>query len=136
VWLGDWSAPDKLSPTAKLMLERSDVVTFHCYDDESVFEERVQWLLRYNRPILCTEYMARGNKSTFQGVLPVAKKHKVAAINSGLVVGKTQTNLPWDSWKKPYVDREPSIWFHEVFHGDGKPYDPEETALIRELTGK
>jgi hypothetical protein len=78
--------------------------------------------------------MARGNKSTFQGTLPVAKKYKVAAINWGLVAGKTQTYLPWDSWKKPYTDREPAIWFHEVFKTDGTPYRTEETDFIRTIT--
>ncbi len=96
----------------------------------------MKWLERYNRPLLCTEYMARGNKSTFEGTLPVAKRYNVAAFNWGFVVGKTQTNLPWDSWQKPYVDREPAIWFHEIFHPDGQPYRPEEVALIRKLTGR
>lgn len=89
--------------------------------------------MRYNRPLLCTEYMARGNKSTFQGTLPIAKKYKVAAINWGLVAGKTQTYLPWDSWEHPYTDREPSIWFHEVFRTDGSPYSAEEVELIKRL---
>ena len=80
--------------------------------------------------------MARGNGSTFQGVLPLAKRHNVAAINWGLVKGKAQTHLPWDSWRRPYVDRDPDVWFHEVFHPDGTPYDPKETALIRQLTAR
>jgi hypothetical protein len=79
--------------------------------------------------------MARGNKSTFQGTLPIAKKDRVAAYNWGLVAGKTQTYLPWDSWKEPYTNREPAIWFHEVFQTDGRPYRPEEVELIRKLTG-
>ena len=119
----------------KIQLDASDVVSFHNYDDPAEFEKRIQWLAPLGRPILCTEYMARGNKSTFAGSLPVAKKHKVAAINWGLVAGKTQTFLPWDSWQKPYVDREPAIWFHEVFRTDGKPYLPDEVQLIRRLTG-
>jgi len=113
-----------------------DFISFHNYDDAAEFEKRVKWLQRYNRPLLCTEYMARGNKSTFEGTLPVAKKHKVAAINWGFVAGKTQTNLPWDSWQKPYVDREPAVWFHEIFYPDGRPYRAEEVDLIRKLTGK
>jgi hypothetical protein len=35
--------------------------------------------------------MACGNGSTFRGTLPLAKRYKVAAINWGLVAGKTQT---------------------------------------------
>jgi hypothetical protein len=134
VWKGDWSSDDTLSPMERIQLEHSDVISFHNYDSGAEFEKRILWLQRLRRPILCTEYMARGNGSTFQGSLPIAQKHKVAAINWGFVAGKTQTYLPWDSWQKPYVDREPSIWFHEIFRSDGTPYKQDEAALIRSLT--
>ena len=49
--------------------------------------------------------MARGAGSLFDTVLPVAHKYRVGAINWGLVAGKSQTYLPWDSWQHPYVDR-------------------------------
>jgi hypothetical protein len=136
VWKGDWSSDEKLTPMERIQLEYSDVISFHNYDDAAEFEKRIKWLERYRRPILCTEYMARGNKSTFQGSLPVAKKYKVAAYNWGFVAGKTQTYLPWDSWQQPYVNREPAVWFHEVFRQDGTPYKQEEVDLIRTLTGK
>jgi hypothetical protein len=117
------------------MVDNSDVISFHGYTDAAEFEKRIQWLQRYNRPILCTEYMARSARSTFEGSLPIAKKYNVAAINWGFVKGKTQTHLPWDSWQKPYVDREPSVWFHEIFKPDGTPYRSDEVELIRRLTG-
>ncbi len=135
VWQGDWSSPEKLSKMAKIQLDNSDVTSFHNYDGPAEFEKRIEWLKQYNRPILCTEYMARGNGSTFQGTLPIAKEHKVAAYNWGLVAGKTQTYLPWDSWAHPYTDREPAVWFHEVFRTDGTPYKLEEVEFIREMTG-
>lgn len=58
----------------------------------------------------------------------------VAAINWGLVAGKTQTYLPWDSWQRPYVLEKPVVWFHEVFYPDAKPYREQEAKIIRELT--
>ena len=61
------------------------------------FEKYVTGLGQYNRPILCTEYMARSAGSTFDTILPIAEKHNVAAINWRFVAGKIQTNLPWDS---------------------------------------
>lgn len=134
VWRGDWSSPEKLTPMERAQLDNSDIISFHNYENPKEFEKRILWLQRYKRPILCTEYMARGNGSTFQGTLPVALKYNVAAYNWGLVAGKTQTNLPWDSWKKPYVGREPDVWFHEVFYPDGKPYKPEEVEFIRNIT--
>jgi Cellulase (glycosyl hydrolase family 5) len=134
VWTGDWSSEDKMSETARIQVANSDVVSFHNYDDGAELEKRIGWLKRLNRPLLCTEYMARGNKSTFAGSLPVLERHGIAAYNWGLVVGKTQTNLPWDSWRKPYTDREPEVWFHEVFRADGTPYRADETDLIKKLT--
>jgi hypothetical protein len=136
VWKGDYSAPEKLTPMERLQIELSDVVTFHSYDSPTELEKRINWLKRYNRPLICTEYMARGNGSFFFGGLPVGKIHKVGMINWGFVQGKTQTHLPWDSWQRPYTDREPSIWFHEVFRNDGTPYLVEEVEFIRRMTGK
>ena len=134
VWDGKWSSPKKLGPIGRIQLEHSDVISFHNYGPPDDFRKRVRWLQRYTRPILCTEYMARPRKSTFANILPIAKESRVAAINWGLVAGKTQTYLPWDSWKKPYVNRQPKEWFHEVFRTDGSPYRQSEVDLIRKLT--
>jgi hypothetical protein len=137
VWKGpDWSVASNLNNTEMVQLEQSDVISFHSYDKPEDFEKRIVSLRKYHRPIICTEYMARGNGSTFQGSLPIAKKYNVGAINWGLVAGKTQTYLPWDSWKHPYTDREPNVWFHEVFRTDGTPYKQDEVDLIKKLDGK
>jgi hypothetical protein len=136
VWTGDWSKNGKQSLTTKIQLAESDVISFHNYDWPEEFEARIQSLQAYHRPILCTEYMARGNGSTFDTILPIAKRYNVAAINWGLVAGKTQTYLPWDSWQRPYVLIQPTIWFHEVFRQDDSPYRQREVDLIRELTGR
>jgi hypothetical protein len=136
VWKGDWSSEEKMTSLDKAMIALSDIVSFHSYEDGAKLEMRIKHLARYNRPLLCTEYMARGNKSTFEGSMPVLKQSNVAAYNWGFVAGKTQTNLPWDSWQKPYVDREPAVWFHEIFHPDGRPYRAEEVEFIRRMTGK
>ena len=134
VWLGqDWTPGGKGSPMEKLQLAQSDVISFHDYNWPETFERRVNQLTPYGRPVICTEYMARGNGSTFDGSLPIGKRYNVAMINWGFVDGKTQTRLPWDSWQKPYVLSEPTIWFHEVFRADGTPYRTAETDLIRRL---
>jgi hypothetical protein len=96
----------------KIQLENSDVISFHSYEPADEFERRVKSLTHYGRPILCTEYMARPRGSTFESILPVAKKYKVGAINWGFVQGKTQTYLPWDSWQHSYVEHPPEVWFH------------------------
>jgi len=54
----------------------------------------------------------------------------------GAGCGKDTNQLPWDSWQKPYVGREPAIWFHEIFHTDGRPYKQDEVDFIRAMTGR
>jgi hypothetical protein len=136
VWQGNWSDSDKLEPMAKLQLELSDITSFHNYSDVNDFETRVKWLQQYGRPIICTEYMARPMKSTFEAILPIAKKYKVGAVNWGFVQGKSQTNFPWDSWQHPYDKVPPPVWFHDIFHSDGTPYDEKEVEFIKKMTGK
>ena len=136
VFQGNWTDPDKESATTKIQLGESDVISFHNYGWPEEFEDRIAQLQRYGRPILCTEYMARGAGSTFDNTLPIAKRYHVAAINWGLVAGKTQTYFPWDSWQRPYVLQQPTVWFHEVFRQDDQPYRQREVDVIREETGR
>jgi hypothetical protein len=135
VWQGDWSTPRTLSPMSRAQIENSDVISFHNYGWPEDFEVRVKQLEQYHRPIICTEYMARGVGSLFDTILPIAKRYHVGAVNWGFVVGKTQTNLPWDSWQRPYVLEQPPVWFHDIFHPDGTPYREREVQIIREATG-
>jgi hypothetical protein len=135
IWHEDPATPEKLSPMAKIQLDLSDVISFHNYDPPDKFRAEVKWLHSYGRPIFCTEYMARPRGSTFEAILPIAKAEKVAAINWGFVAGKSQTYLPWDSWQHPYVNREPPMWFHDIFKTSGEPYKPSEVAFIRKMTG-
>lgn len=133
IWYGNWSAHDSLRPIEKLMIQESDVVSFHDYSDSAYFEKIVQYLQRYNKPLLCTEYMARPRGSTFEAILPIMKQNRIAAYNWGFVDGKSQTKFPWDSWRKAYGD-EPPVWFHDIFRTDGTPYNNRETMLIYKLT--
>lgn len=130
IWLGDWSTHEGLKPIEKVQIEESDIISFHNYDKPEEFEKRIKWLQRYERPILCTEYMARPKGSTFQGFLPIAKKYNMAMYNWGFVNGKSQTIFPWDSWTKQYTS-EPPVWFHDIFKTDGTPYRTEETEFIK-----
>lgn len=136
VFYGDWSDFSRLTAVQKIQIGESDVLSFHNYGWPEDFEKHIAELEGYHRPILCTEYMARGAGSLFDLDLPIARKHRVAAINWGLVQGKTQTYLPWDSWQRPYVLIQPTVWFHDIFYPDGRPYRPRETDLIRQLTAQ
>ena len=133
IWNGNWAAGEKLSAMEQIQLGQSDIVSFHSYEKPAVFEQRILSLQHFDRPIICTEYMARKNGSTFQSSLPIAKKYHVGAINWGFVAGKTQTYFPWDSWQHPYPDRLPAVWFHDIFREDGQPYSADEIAFIRAI---
>jgi hypothetical protein len=135
VWIrDDWATQEKLTPIERTQLEQSDFITFHVYDWPEVLERKIKQLQTYKRPIVCTEYLARGAGSTFDTSLPIALKAKVGMMNWGFVVGKTQTQFPWDSWQKPYTGAPPVVWHHDVFHADGRPYRQAEVDLIRKLT--
>jgi len=119
----------------KIQIDMSDVISFHSYDKPEEFEKRIVWLQPYNRPILCTEYMARGNGSTFQGSLPIAKKDHVAAINWGLVAGKTQTYLPWTLGNILTLTANPPSGSTKYFAPTALPYRQEEVDFIRAIIG-
>ena len=122
--------PDKIE---KFSLENSDIISFHSYTNPENDKKLIEGLQKFNRPIFCTEYMARSNQSTFEGILPEFHKNRIAAYNWGLFSGKSQTIYPWDSWEKKYID-EPEPWFHDVFREDGTPYNIKEVQLIARLT--
>ena len=135
LWHGEWTSAATLPPLARIQIEQSDIISFHNYGWPEDFERRVAQLEQFHRPIICTEYMARNIGSTFDAILPIAKLHHVGAINWGLVAGKSQTWIPWDSWQRPYVTDQPIVWQHDLFRTDGTPYRQREVEIIRNLTG-
>ena len=128
-WQCGWSDDASTSALDNFMFSQSDIISFHCYENKAGMEKHIQDLSRYGRPMLCTEYMARPLNSTFKKILPLLKKYNVGAYNWGFVAGKSQTNIAWDSWQKPY-EKEPDMWFHDVFRANGKPYCEKEVAYL------
>jgi beta-galactosidase/beta-glucuronidase len=134
---GVWRDSDnvtKLDACKRLQLAHSDVVSFHSYGDAASLGRCIENLSAYGRPLLCTEFMARPNKSTFEPHLGIMKERKVAAYCWGFINGKSQTIYPWDSWKKAYT-APPPVWFHDVLESDGTPFNPDEVGFIRRTTG-
>jgi len=134
VWRGDWGEPQGRSAISDIQMDNADVITFHSYAEPAGFEARINELAPLGRPIICTEYLARTRGSTVEGILPIAKRHNVGALNWGLVAGKTQTYLPWDSWDHPYPT-PPKVWFSDLLRPDGRPFQDSEIQTIRGLTG-
>lgn len=120
----------KPGPISRLKLDCSDIITFHNYSDAASMKKDIEILKGLeDRPMICTEYMARTQDSRFDNILPVLRDERVGAVNWGLVAGKTQTIYPWDSWAKKYTD-EPEVWYHDIFRADGSPYDQAEINFI------
>ena len=128
--IGVWDP--KLKELNELQLAQSDVISFHCYGTPADMQACIDSLKVHGRPLVCTEYMARKNGSTFQTVMPVLKRNHVIAINWGFVAGKTNTIYAWDT---PVPDgSEPELWFHDIYRQDGTPFSQEEIDTIRSLT--
>ena len=134
LWQGNhklWGTPGALRPLERFMVENSDVISFHAYDEPEIVKEKIVELKKYNRPLLCTEYMARTNGSTFEKILPILKENQIHAINWGFVSGKTNTIFPWSSWNTPF-DSIPKIWFHDVYRTDKTPFSEQEIEFLKQ----
>lgn len=131
---GLWSPPTvPLPPEIEaLQLEASDVVSFHHYGPADALETLCEHLgSRTDRPLLCTEYLARNLECRFETHLPVFRERAIGAISWGLVSGKTQTIYPWWSWFQDEAKPEPEVWFHDILRSDGTPFDAAEVAFLR-----
>jgi hypothetical protein len=128
---GVWSY--NLTDLNKFQLSHSDIITYHNYSDPENHQIMIDSLIRHNRPLVCTEYMARKHNSLFINIMPMLKEQNIGAINWGLVAGKTNTIYAWDT---PIPDgSEPVLWFHDIFRKDGTPYRGDELQMILDLTG-
>ena len=124
----------------------SDILSFHMYRGDEI-EDAIKGYESLDRPIFCTEYMARELGSTFQHSLPLFKKYRVGCYNWGLVAGKSQTHFGWSSIldlkkfreEKKFIQLndpipEPKIWFHDIFRIDGSAFDQTEVDFIKSIT--
>lgn len=133
IWKGDhslWGNLQALRPLERFMIKNSDVISFHSYDNLQVTLEKVEELKKYNRPIICTEYLARGNGSTFEDILPMFKENEIHALSWGFVSGKTNTIFPWSSWTKAF-DSIPKVWHHDIYRTDKSPFSEKEITLLK-----
>lgn len=135
---GPWDDYDGLTVLEQLCISESDIISFHNYGDLDELKMMVESIQGYGKPLLCTEYMARSENSTFDPNLGYFKQQHISAINWGVVSGRTQTIYPWDSKNEPNpyegID-DPTPWFHDIFRSDGTPRYEDEAEYIQSLTG-
>lgn len=127
-----WNDIDNLSAIDRFAISNSDVISFHAYGDLEETRKKIEDLEQFNRPLLCTEYLARGEQNTFQIMLPLFKEKEIAAVNWGFVAGKTNTAFPWSSWQVEF-DSLPKIWHHDIYLPDKTPYDEKEIAFLKNI---
>ena len=127
-----WNDIDSLSAIDRFAISNSDVISFHAYGDLEETRKKIEDLEQFNRPLLCTEYLARGEQNTFQIMLPLFKEKEIAAVNWGFVAGKTNTAFPWSSWQVEF-DSLPKIWHHDIYLPDKTPYDEKEIAFLKNI---
>lgn len=128
----------------EFQLAASDVLTFHNYSPAEDLERQIAELKTYERPLICTEWMARTRGSLVSTNLPVFARENVGCLNWGLVSGKTNTIYQWQSMSDApnaaaqVLDQngQPKTWFHDLFHADGTPYDRTEIELFKKYTGR
>lgn len=116
-------------------LELSDVISFHSYSKFKYFTETLYELKKLNRPIFVTEWLHRIQHNNVSEIYPLLYIENVSCYCWGFVVGKTQTNEPWDFLWDHYEkginkDLDFTKWQHDLFRPNLKPYDPNEIKLI------
>ena len=99
----------------RLALVRSDVVTFHNYDPAAALETTIDTLGLVGRPMICTEWLNRAQKSDPQNCLPVFARRNVGSMHWGLVNGRTQTNLRWGAQPGQPT---PALWQHDLYRSE------------------
>ncbi|NJK82473.1 MAG: glycoside hydrolase family 5 protein [Saprospiraceae bacterium] len=133
VTVGIWRRQREFQEVIDFCLNNSDIISFHNYGAYEGMAKDIANFKSYGKPLVCSEYLARGNNSTFETILPLLQREQVAAINWGFVDGKTQTKYPWNH-PLNVIAIEP--WHHEIYQKDGTPYRQSEVALIQQLTGR
>lgn len=116
-------------PIDKRAFELSDIISFHSYCKLDRMQMVLYIVGSYQRPLLCTEWLARHVKSEFNTHVPFFAKHKIGIFQWGLVEGKTQTTYPW-----PIVTKNTPDWqhlkFHDVMDSNGNVFYPQEIELL------
>lgn len=132
---GMWTFPDDLLPMNSIIAGLSDVISLHTYRNHEKTRALVEAAkANSGRPVWITEWLFRPRGDTIFENLPYFKEQKVGVWQWGLVQGRTQTHLDWSTWQIP--NPSPDVWQHDLLYPDGTPYDPDEVALMRRLTGR
>ena len=124
-----WSGMENMN---RSFYEHSDIITGHAYTDLNGLKTALKTHRVQGRPVIFSEWMARPLGGNWETDLPFFKAERTGCYCLGIVNGKTQAQF---SWKSRPGDPEPDLWFHDLFHQDGRPYNPAEVEVIMKVTG-
>ena len=137
IWRGLDDNDAVKTPEELHAIELSDVISFHSYKPYANMVPQIEGLRQFGRPLLCTEWLNRINHSNVEEIYPLFYLENVACYCWGFVVGKTQTNEPWESHWNDFYNPEKQVefdftkWQHDLFRPNLRPYDPREVELIK-----
>ena len=137
IWRGYYGGKF-VTKVEELAFELSDVISFHSYSRIEKIVESLHFLQKLNRPIFLTEWLNRILHNNVAEVYPILYMNNIANYCWGFVLGKTQTNEPWDSLWAQYDngtagDYDFTKWMHDLFRPNLRPYDPKEIELIEKF---
>ncbi len=121
-----WTRFDSAMSARKL--ERSDIITFQSFDNKPQVEALIMMLKRFDRPIICADWLMRQRENDFENMLPVFSANRIGWFNRGLVKGKTQQWIQQAQYRAPDA---PDVWQQDVLQPDGKAYDDKEVEMIQ-----
>lgn len=130
---GSYDFSDGYRAVNEYCFEQSDIISVHTYSDIEGTKAVVELAKKYGRPILVTEWMHRPNGSTIEAILPYFHQEKIGCWQWGVILGKTQTNLNWNTMNGGTPEPNPILWQHDILYPDTTPYRAEEIALIKKL---
>lgn len=124
---GIWRDFDSIN--SRKLLDLSDVLSFHFYEDleDGTWQFLRALLTTCERPAVCTEMLNRLANNTFERFLPILDTGRMGWFSWGLVAGRTQTYLPWNFQPGDEASR---FWQHDLLYADGSVYDAAEARLL------
>lgn len=110
--------------------ELSDIISFHAYCSLPRMRQAIDRVRRYNRPLVCTEWMGRQADSRIEDHLPLLRRESIGSYVWGFVRGRSQTHLPWPDFLDIATGSE-GEWFHDLIDADGVAHNEAEVQTIR-----
>ena len=135
VWKGDWSSDEKLSPTERIQLEQSDVISFHNYDSGAGVREAHQVAAalpaaRSSAPSTWRAATAARSRAPAGREEVQGRGHQLG-LRRGQDADLPALGLVAEALRRPRAgDLVP-----RHLQQDGTPYRQDEVELIRTLTG-